>query len=1195
MIQRCFLILVLLTASTALAGEAIDGRTAVRWQTQPGWTPTRIASQFALEAQENWLAFSVGGQGKQMTWTLVPEAAELAGEPRYLVLRYRASNMATAGDMFLSMQSGTEQWIHLFNSKQAVADGLEHVLAVDLHSYQTPSPVEKFLLRLGPVGDGTATLLATLQFQDDLPRGVEPVRCKWSKENRLRVEFEELTWTPSPKWTPRPPEQHAMKPTKLGVYYEMQGSMRSMRWSSRLPKPLKFTDTPYVALRYRAKGEFGPFGYVFYLGTEGNDPKTRSVYAMKPGDVIADGQWHVHTGKLDSKEMASGAVAVGIDCLSPEAKLELDYVEFSSRPIAVPLADTIQFAKRDEAWPAGRDGFSTIALPVPTRSNPLLLPRLGIGSWFDTQEITVAGIPFQIAATPTAMPCTGVIDEERLEVPLSGEVNEVLLLLAAGFPNVEKFGSSWESDSPLRILDEPERATVGLVYSDGTVDEMLPVHAAEGCYGISRQFGLYSVRPAAGQQPVKLVVHDRMRNASFGIVGVTVNSGKPRIPEPDLTLPWYAEPKKARPAETTLALATQDGLTWDAIRSPMFGGDVKLAGEPVFRLVLGDREITSKQFKVDGVDGNAPEQTIRASLEDKDLQLRAVLEVNQTSDGPQLALKLTSESPTPVTGTLFFPTVARLSLGDVGSTWYFCARRGGVIHHVPRQFRDEIGEAHPLAVDGFFNPALGAGVCFLPRDLEGVFRWYCVGKDAAGGNYAIEFLPQTVRQGEGWQSVPVVVAAVPGDWRDQLQTYLAWVKTWYQPLAARKDWFRRVWSFPSYGPTQVGSKSVDERIDFVGLAQRRNQRIPGSTDYMHLFGWAITKEYGHWGAYDHYEQLGGKEHFREAVRRCQTAGIPVGLYLDGYLVSTKSDKPGKTEVEQWAVREPNGKKLFHPSYDAHSMCPYVPAWRKHLVDVYRRVAEEIQPDGMYVDEFGKCMISRTCSSLDHGHPVPMGMCPGEWILSKEIRQALPAKIATYCEFVPADVACQYLDGAYGHVALQNHREGYGGVAPHFVNLQRFAFPDFKTWELIYYVPLRNGNWFLLKYPFFNGDGYYLTGAELDGYDEHSRAFLARVFKIYHEHAEAFTSTDVEPLVRTGLPGLFANRFSTEKETIWTLHNTNYRTARGALLTVPHVAGAEYFDLWNERPIQATVKGDRATLTVELGPRAVGCVVQRRAK
>jgi hypothetical protein len=297
-------------------------------------------------------------------------------------------------------------------------------------------------------------------------------------------------------------------------------------------------------------------------------------------------------------------------------------------------------------------------------------------------------------------------------------------------------------------------------------------------------------------------------------------------------------------------------------------------------------------------------------------------------------------------------------------------------------------------------------------------------------------------------------------------------------------------------------------------------------------------------------------------------------------------------VEKWSIRTPEGKKLFHPEYDAHSMCPYVSAWRDYLCGAYRRVAGEVHPSGMYLDEFGRSMTSRICYSPNHGHPVPMGMCAGEWMLSRQMREAVPAEIATYCEFVPADVACQYLDGAYGHVALNNHREGYATLAPHFVNLHRFAMPDFKTFELIYYVPLRNGNWFLLKYPFFNGDGYYLTDQELRGYDEHCRAFLARAFKIQHAETDALTSPNVEPLVATEAPGLYANRFSTSAKTVWTLLNANYQTLRGGLLRVASRRGAEYWDAWNERPVRARVEGEQTVLELEIGPRAVGCVVER---
>jgi len=384
-------------------------------------------------------------------------------------------------------------------------------------------------------------------------------------------------------------------------------------------------------------------------------------------------------------------------------------------------------------------------------------------------------------------------------------------------------------------------------------------------------------------------------------------------------------------------------------------------------------------------------------------------------------------------------------------------------------------------------------------------------------------------------------------------------------------------------------RPLEQRIDFAAKVSQIKEAI-GACDYLHLFGWAKTDKYGHWGDYRHYDAVGGRGAFVEQVRRCQSEGTPVGLYLDGYLVSTKAVDVSDAQREQWAVRTKKGAMLYHKPYVAHSMCPYVRPWRDYLTSVYQRVAAEVQPDGMYLDELGKCMIHRTCYSSEHGHRSPVGMSPGEWLLIRQIREALPAKIATYCEYVPSDVTCQFIDGGFGHVPLYGWRRGYDDVAPHYVNLQRFAFPDFKTFQLIYYVPQENGNWFLLKYPFFNGDGYYLTSSCLET-DEHARSFYRNAFRVQNEHTDAFTSSDVEPLVRTEVPNLFANRFSTPGKTVWTLFNANYRTQRGRLLTVPHRVGRSYRDAWHARPVEAATRGGQATLTFEIGPRSVGCIVQ----
>ena len=99
-------------------------------------------------------------------------------------------------------------------------------------------------------------------------------------------------------------------------------------------------------------------------------------------------------------------------------------------------------------------------------------------------------------------------------------------------------------------------------------------------------------------------------------------------------------------------------------------------------------------------------------------------------------------------------------------------------------------------------------------------------------------------------------------------------------------------------------------------------------------------------------------------------------------------------------------------------------------------------------------------------------------------------------------------------------------------------------------------------------------------------------EIQTRHRDAFASREVEPLVPTLQPGLFANRFSSASETVWTLFNTTGRTVRGALLEVAHRPGATYRDLWNDRSIPPSIHDDRAVLELDLPPQSVGCVVQK---
>ena len=1185
----------LLTLGLALrlgAAQPIDGRSASRWEPQPGWTPGREAAVHGVRNADGWLEFSMAGSDQQMTWTLHPTPQELAGEPRYLLLTYEATGLSVdKGSYLLVVRDGSPAWRNFLNRGQLVADGWVHQLAVDVLSYAPPEPINRFALRIGPATAASGRLRATIEFVAELPTDAVLVRMPGVEPRTLRIEPEHVEWRPSPHFTPRPPESHEMALTERGVRFAMVGQQRSMRWSATAPDGLVLGELPFVAVRYRATGRFGPGGYAFYVGVTDAKGKRVSAYAAEPGNIDGDGAWHVFRKQLEQKGSAT-SMAVGIDSLSPSATLEVDYVEFSSVPVRMPVSDMITYEVRDGPWPSGNDGLETVALAVPDGGlDPFFAPRLGLGDWFTSEHITVAGIPFSVPAVPDGIVTTGTVDEGRVAMQLPEGTREVLFLMASSFPAGEAFGTNWRRPTPLRLLTEPERLTVELTYDDGTSDHLIPINVSRREHGVGHDIACYAVHAASGRSARVMILHDNMRNAAFGIVGVTANRGGLRVPAVALQSLAYPLPSPRSPAPAEFAYSVADGLTWDGVVSDTLGGRLALRASPVFVLEIGGRRIPSSAWDAELVDGSAEYTKIVATYAQGEHSLRAEFVSEMTSaETATLSLRVSNAGGGPVTGTLFFPTVSGVRLGTVADTWYFCARRGGVVNRVPCNWRDEIGELHPLQVDGFFSPELGGGLCFMPRDREEIFRWYQLRKDDDGCHYALEYLPQTVGPGEAWASAPLALAVVPGDWRNQFHEYLKWVRTWHKPSSQPKQWFREVFAFGPGSPTGTMHRPVEQRLDLVAKMQRLREAI-GACDYMHLFGWAKTATYGHWGDYDHYDAVGGKSFFVNQVKRCQSAEIPVGLYLDGYLVSTKSVKPSEEQRERWAVRKADGEMLYHTNYDAHSMCPYVAEWRRYLTDVYVRVAREVQPDGMYIDEFGKCMTRRTCHSAEHGHPTPMGMAPGEGILLRQIREALPERIATYCEYVPSDVASQYADGAFGHVPLHGWRDGYDRVAPHYVNLQRFAFPEFKTFQLIYYVPQRNGNWFLLKYPFFNGDGYYLTRSCLES-DEHAQAFLRRAFGLLHAHQDAFTSTDVEPLVRTQVPELFANRFRVPGKTVWTLFNANYRTVRGELLIVSHRDGAQYTDAWRERRLAARVEGGSAALDFELGPRAVGCVVQQ---
>jgi len=96
-----------------------------------------------------------------------------------------------------------------------------------------------------------------------------------------------------------------------------------------------------------------------------------------------------------------------------------------------------------------------------------------------------------------------------------------------------------------------------------------------------------------------------------------------------------------------------------------------------------------------------------------------------------------------------------------------------------------------------------------------------------------------------------------------------------------------------------------------------------------------------------------------------------------------------------------------------------------------------------------------------------------------------------------------------------------------------------------------------------------------------------------KYLDAFTSDDVTPLVTTLLADVYANRFRTDRHTVWTLYNAGEQAVDGLVLRIEHVEGAKYLDAWNHAELTPVIQAGWALLTLQLDAKDVGCVVRSR--
>lgn len=360
-----------------------------------------------------------------------------------------------------------------------------------------------------------------------------------------------------------------------------------------------------------------------------------------------------------------------------------------------------------------------------------------------------------------------------------------------------------------------------------------------------------------------------------------------------------------------------------------------------------------------------------------------------------------------------------------------------------------------------------------------------------------------------------------------------------------------------------------------------------------MFDWGncgpFGRIYGRAGDLSPYDYVqGGRDALHRAIAGIRAQGVPVGLYIEAYLLE-KRGKLGQGPGPSWQMLGPDGKGRWWPDSTEMYVCSYVPAWREVQAATYAAKVNELDVDGMYLDEYGFSGPGVDCWTASHGHPVPGYAAAGERDCTKLVRERIDGAkrgVALYTEETPVDVTTQYQDGSFTY-AMSSAASTQTRVP---LNAARFALPDFKTIEILY-CDKPTGSWATgVKWVFFNGEAIWLEGPAAEWFEPATREAIRRCHAILRKHRDAFTSPEPEPLVPTEIGGVFANAFRVPGKTVYTFYNARHRTVRGDVLRVRETPGAAWHDAWGNRPATVRREGADAVVSLEIGPQDVGCLV-----
>ncbi len=1195
--------LLLLAVSLAWA----QARLPLGFDTDPGWemrpsflaNPTTNAQVLASDGANT---LQVDQAGKGMKWELPLQPFDSGYYP-YLVVRYKAQNLGGGGYSLWAFD-GSREGLEIVNPRDLTADGQWHDLAVDLVLRGVVGAVRSLVVEVQCKQAPAYLALDDIALQDDVPVGAKviPAAPLEAKETILK-----LTDLPQPKaepdWLAADAPRYGIDVAEGAVHLWAEGHDAGMKFSTKLKEPLDLSPFRFAAVRYKATGT-APWGdYCVWLGSGGGGMPDQFARVLELRSLKADGEWHVAIMPM-AETFKAVDMALQVSTAQTRGEVWIDSIRFSTKRPLLEMAEVLPY---HSGWEGSKLAqFRTVDMaPVANASAEAKLRANGLKSWFAAGKLTTRGIPFSVLSGAKNVMQTPPDISEMASIPVGGKAaTEIYLLLLARLPSTD--AARMGDPVPMDVFRNPERFRVRVEYADGVSDEMFPLACGLGQFEVSRGPEVYCLTGLRNQPIKRLGLVNRMDSGSFLVAGVTLNEGKAATEAPKVQEQSPPPPPRAivgplpgpmvkaveggyfiQSHSGSLTISTQHGLRLEKLVAAYSNTSVIQPG-PLFEIGEGKTLLDSTQVTVGTPKLEGKTLAIPVDGKAGGVPLTGQLVITCDDEKVLMRLDLANTSDQVIKPIVNFPIVRGVKLGHPQNMWYLYCRKGGLVSNRNTRQRQAYGGQYPLQVADAFDPSVGRGVALCTYDLNDLYRYWNMQKSDEGVDWKMEYWVREYQPGEKIETAPTALIPHFGDWRAALALYHKWTQSWFKPMVPRKRWFQEVFY---YQQALAWSQLRDPKTGDWRMSERiqRYRDAFGCLDYLHVFDFGQSNKYGRVGDYNHYDELGGLAAMRAAFKEAQDQGVRMGVYIEGYLCDNRGVW-GKPNVPANCIIKQDGTPLMWVGSNSETMmCPAALPWRQHLAETYQRVAAELQPDGMYIDQYGFIDTWKTCWSREHGHPVPNAPIRGERATTQAIRAALPPPTANLTEETPNDVHAQYQDGALGYSVVSTDPT----LAPHRVDLFRFMFPDFKVFQLVSYNPFVEGGWDLIKWPFFNGEAIWLQQDPVRDYCPDARSFLKQSFAILHKYSDVFCSDTVAPLVPTLMPTVYANQFTGKQATVWTLFNAEYKTMRGDLLSVPHKAGTRYVDAFSGQEIKVSIVKGQAIIPVAIGPRDVGCIAAER--